>query len=303
MRAFALTNFPSTERFIRAHWAPVLLRPILGSPEQVVIGVAAYNSAGFHLERARNLARLQCLLDGDAGAAILAANASLDALYADLAARSGTALQDYHIVFSGVHIGETRETEGESLEAIAKSWLTALSSLAIPEASSTVRMKAAAHEGTAPSPNHDRLPRLVLDYVRSKRPDVDKFFSREIRDQKPNSNNASAVRIDYSGSKIVANFGSLLVGQHKRSVLRITKGLWDLKIDRDGEKASWTRRDHEMIIQHPPLNDPQFTPKQLDTMGEALSQLEKQADQEEIRLRPMNSVSQIGDHILEREAA
>jgi hypothetical protein len=58
-----------------------------------------------------------------------------------------------------------------------------------------------------------------------------------------------------------------------------------------------------MIIQHPPLNDPQFTQKQLDTMGEALSQLTKQADQEEIRLRSMNSVAQIGDHLLQREAA
>jgi hypothetical protein len=304
MRPFAIANFPSTEQFIRAQWAPVLLRPILGSPEQVVIGVAAVNGSDFHLERAASLARLECLLEGDAAAAILAASAGMDALNADLATRSGEALSDYHSVFSGVRIGELRESEGESVKAIAQSWLTSLSSLASRDApGSAARSKEASTNGTAPSAQRDRLPVLVLDYVKAKRPDVDKFFSREIREQKPESNNASAVKIDYSGSKIVANFGSLLVSQHKRSVLRITKSLWDLKIDRDTEKSGWAKRDHEMIIQHPPLNDPQFTAKQLDVMAEALSQLEKQAGQEEIRLRPMNSVSQIGDHLLQREAA
>ena len=304
MQPFAIANFPSTERFIRAHWAPVLLRPILGSPEQLVVGVVAINEFGFHLERASSLLRLECLLDNDAAGAILAANAGMDALMADLATRSGEALSDYRAVFSGVRIGELREAEGESVQAIAKSWLGALSSLTSREPRAVGRAKTTDGEGAAPSPQRDRLPLLVHDYVKAKRPDAEKFFSREIREQKPEtSTNASAVKIDYSGSKIVANFGSLLISQHKRSVLRITKSLWDLKVDRDGETSGWAKRDHEMIVQHPSLNDPQFSHKQLDTMGEALSQLEKQADQEEIRFRPMNSVPQIGDHLLQREAA
>ncbi|MEY9884974.1 hypothetical protein [Bradyrhizobium sp. USDA 329] len=222
---------------------------------------------------------------------------------ADLSARSLEALSDYRPVFSGVAIGELRDAEGESLQAIAKSWLSSLSSLSSRETQASPSRKAVAVDSAGVSPQRDRLPLLVLEYMKAKRPDADKFFSREIREQKPESTNASADKIDYSGSKIVANFGALLVNQHKRSVLRITKGLWDLKVDRDSEKKGWTKRDHEMLIQHPPLNDPQFTQKQLDTMGEALSQLEKQADQEEIRLRSMHSVSEIGEHLLHREAA
>jgi hypothetical protein len=38
-------------------------------------------------------------------------------------------------------------------------------------------------------------------------------------------------------------------------------------------------------------------------MVESLSALEQQADQEEIRLRKMNSVTEIGDHLLAKEAA
>lgn len=303
MRPFAIADFPSSETFVRAKWAPILLRPILGSPEQIVVGVAAVNESGFYLERASEWFRLECLFGNEASVAILAANAGLDALTADLAARSVQALSDYRSVFSGIGIGELRDAEGESLHAIAKSWLSSLSSLSPREAPASARAKAAAADGPSVSPQRDRLPLLVLEYMKAKRPDADKFFSREIREQKSDSSNASAVKIDYSGSKIVANFGALLVNQHKRSVLRITKGLWDLKVDRDSEKQGWTKRDHEMLIQHPPLNDPQFTPKQLDTMGEALSQLEKQADQEEIRLRSMHSVPEIGEHLLHREAA
>ncbi|GLH75413.1 hypothetical protein SSBR45G_03210 [Bradyrhizobium sp. SSBR45G] len=304
MRPFAIADFPSAEQYVRAKWAPILLRPILGSPEQVVVGVAAVNASGFYLERATDLFRLECLLGENAAVAILAASAGLDALQADLASRSIDALSDYRPAFSGIAIGELRDAEGESLQAVAKSWLATLSSLAHRESpAASKRTKTLADEPGDVSPQRDRLPILVLEYMKAKRPETDKFFSREIREQRPDSGNASEVRIDYSGSKIVANFGALLVSQHKRSVLRITKGLWDLKVDKDGERTGWTKRDHEMLIQHPPFNDPQFTQKQLDTMGEALRQLEKQADQEEIRLRSMHSVSEIGEHLLQRDAA
>src|SRR4029077_7988460 len=110
----------------------------------------------------------------------------------------------------------------------------------------------------------DRLPALVLDYVTSKRPGLDKFFSEEIREQHLRRRaNASAVYIDFAGSKIVANFGTLSASQHAASVDRIKRRLWDLKVDRDNEKGGLARRDHEMIVQHPSKTDPQFSDRQL----------------------------------------
>jgi len=58
-----------------------------------------------------------------------------------------------------------------------------------------------------------------------------------------------------------------------------------------------------MIVQHPSKNDPQFSERQLTRMEDALAALEEQADQEEIRFRPMHTIAQIGDHLLTREAA
>lgn len=299
------TDFPTNAGFVRAKWAPLLLRPILGSPEQLVIGVAAVNETGFHLERANCFTRLTCLFSVEANSAILAAQAALDALDADLSSRSQAAVIEYRPIFSGVVMGQVGEAEGQSLRSIASIWMASLSSLYT--ASSQLALVS---EDFVPvdSPElvrpRDRLPALVLDYVTSKRPGLDKFFSDEIREQHVRRRvNASAVYIDFAGSKIVANFGTLSATHHVASVDRIKRRLWDLKVDRDNEKSGLARRDHEMIVQHPSKADPQFSERQIDRMEQALAALEQQADQEEIRFRPMNTIDQIGDHLLAKEAA
>ena len=301
------TDFPGNTGFVRAKWAPLLLRPILGSPEQLVIGVAAVNKAGFHLERANSFARLTCLFSGEATSAILASQAALDALEADLSSRAVGAIAEYLPIFSGIALGDVGDAEGPSLKSIASSWMASLSSLYTRSselalvAESPVMLAADVGESSRP---RDRLPALVLDYVKNKRPGLDKFFSEEIREQHARRRaNASAVYIDFAGSRIVANFGTLSATHHVASVDRIKRRLWDLKVDRDNEKGGLARRDHEMIVQHPSKTDPQFTERQLDRMEHALTALEQQADQEEIRFRPMHTINQIGDHLLTREAA
>jgi hypothetical protein len=298
-------DFPTNAGFVRAKWVPLLLRPILGSPEQFVIGVAAVNEQGFYLERANSFARLTCLFSGEANSAILAAQTALGALEADLASRALAAIIDYHPIFSGVAPGELSEAEGQSLRSIASSWMAALSSIysAAPEIT-TVSDTSVVSEFSDSARPRDRLPALVLDYVKSKRPGLSDFFSEEIREQHARRRaNASAVYIDFAGSKVVANFGTLSVNYHVVSVDRIKRRLWDLKVDRDLEKGTLAKRDHEMIVQHPSKTDPQFSEKQFDRINEALASLEEQADQEEIRFRPMNTIDQIGNHLLDKEAA
>jgi hypothetical protein len=298
-------DFPTSAGFMRAKWAPLLLRPILGSPEQFVIGVAAADEKGFYLERANSFARLTCLFSGEASSAILAAQTALDAFEVDLSTRGLAAIAAYRPIFSGVAIGELSEAEGQSLRAIASSWMAALSSIYSPNADLALVSDAlVVSDFPEVARPRDRLPSLVLDYVTSKRPSLDKFFSEEIREQHVRRRaNASAVYIDFAGSKIVANFGTLSANQHVTSVDRIKRRLWDLKVDRDNEKSGLARREHEMIVQHPSKTDPQFSERQFDRMSEALVSLEQQADQEEIRFRPMNTIDQIGEHLLAKEAA
>jgi hypothetical protein len=82
----------------------------------------------------------------------------------------------------------------------------------------------------------DRLPSLVLDYVTRRRPGLTEFFNETIRHDLPTRRgNVSRVIIDYAGSRLVANFGTLSVVSHAASVDRIKRRLWDLKVARDQE--------------------------------------------------------------------
>ncbi|ODP36560.1 hypothetical protein BFL28_19855 [Sphingomonas turrisvirgatae] len=109
--------------------------------------------------------------------------------------------------------------------------------------------------------------------------------------------------IDFTGSKLVANFGTLQVGQITRSVDLIKRRLWDLKVDRDAEATNIFRRSHEMLVQVPAANDPQVTDRQYENLQIALQALEEQADQEELRLAAFNSVAAIGERLLAFEQA
>lgn len=277
----------------------------MGSPEQFVIGIAVAGESGVHLERANQLRRLKCIFAEASDMAIAVADTALNVIEADLSKRSMSALTDFKPAISGVLLGDIREAQGISLQQIAVSWMTTMSSLY--EQSSALAISddmAEVLEDTAEvREGGDRLPSLVFEYVRLERPNFSRFFSDEIRTGRQRRRNAHGVIIDFAGSKLVANFGTLTSSNFTTSVGRIKTRLWDLKVDRDKVSSALAMRDHEMIVHHQSINDPQLGLKQVDRLKEALEALEAQADQEEIRLRPLSTVDEIGKHILHKEAA
>ena len=62
-------------------------------------------------------------------------------------------------------------------------------------------------------------------------------------------------------------------------------------------------RNYEMILQRPAKDDPQVSDKQQNRLEEALQELEEQADEKHLCLRPLETYQQIGDHVLKAEAA
>ena len=154
---------------------------------------------------------------------------------------------------------------------------------------------------SAKGSSKERIGDLVFDFVSDRRSGLEKFFSREIRGS-PSRRKSHEIRIDFSGSKFVANFGTLNSHAIGHSANSIKRRLWDLAIERDREKATLNQRLHELLIQVPTKDDPQLTQRQVDNVNEAIAALEKQADIEELRLRPLPTVSAIGQRILEVEA-
>lgn len=309
MGSIDLGAFPDRTGLTHMLWSPVLFRPILGSPEQYVVGVVTVGKGGFHVERANRYDRLNCLHEGRATAAQMAAEAALDVLTADLSERGERAIVEFRPVFSGVVLGEIGETEGHSLEDAASLWMATLSSLydrrgevESADLSTFDLADLVAQENREPA--GERLPALVLEYIVERNPGLVKFFSSDIRsDTKRRRRNIHGVLIDFAGSRLVANFGTLSPISYAASIDRLKRRLWDLKIDRDKELAGMTARAHELIVFRPQLDDPTLSEKQQSKLTEALGALEDQADQEELRLRPMSSVLDIAHHVLEREAA
>jgi hypothetical protein len=299
-------QFPRLDQPATAIWAPLLLRPILGSPEQVVIAVAVASKDGFHVERANSLDRLECLFGELSPSVVLTAETAIDALTEDLAKRGSAALVGFEPVFEGTALGEIREGEGRTLRQLASSWLAGLSSLHSMPAEIAVEVIESDLDEIAPFElARDRLPALVLDYVAHKRPGLGNFFNEDIRDRAMRRRRGKVhdVIIDFAGSKLVANFGTLSAVQQANSIDRIKRRLWDLEVNRDRETGAIARRPHEMIVQHPAADDPQISEQQFNRIREALEALNGQAITENLSVRSMTTVEQIGEHILSTEAA
>ena len=306
-QTLSTAEFPAFKQSVRARWAPILLEPIAGSYERLVIGVAVVSDRGFHLELANALDRLSCLYSDEAYGAIYAIQLTAEHLRQDLATRALEALTNPRTATSGVTVGECREAEGESLEKIGVSWMRVLSSLYreividVEEAADSVEI---ALDGQGEG-GGDRLPALVLDYVVGRQDGLARYFRSDLREGRKRrmAGRSHEVVIDFSGSRLVANFGTLQAGGIARSVNLIKRRLWDLKVERDRENDRMFIPQHEMILQAPMKSDPQVTAKQGENLSEALLALAAQAGQEELQLRAMPTVAEIGEYVLQREAA
>lgn len=299
-------RFPELSNPTAATWAPVLLSPVMGSPECFVIGVAAVSQNGFHLERANLLDQLQCLYGEKAATAIFAAEAALTELGDDLAKRGPSALLDPTIGFSGVSLGPLSEGQGNSHEQVAKAWMRSLSSLYKQDAALqlvSTSFNSAVLQDEVAAASGDPLPTLVMKYVAEQSPGLREFFNTQIQEGKKRRSHAHGVIVDFAGSHVVANFGTLQAGHRTSSVDRIKRRMFDLLVQRDAELHTLAKRSHAMLVQHPANDDPQFSDRQHEHVHEAIGALSEQAKQKEIAFIPRTSISDIGKYLVSTERA
>lgn len=298
-RPLGLQDFPSVDGTIPCRWAPVLLSPILDSPERLVIGVVAANESGFHLERANALGRLRCLFGKAAETAVFAAEVALDELVESLAARGVEAVQERALVFSGVVLGSVRVGEGTSLSAIARTWMGALSSLYDLRDEQIEEVAVVEEAGDRGLRGSDRLPILVLEDVIARNPNYRRYFSEEIQARRQRRSKVADIGIDFSSPDLVANFATLGPTAQAKSVDRIKRKLFDLIVKRDAEQSSFLPRAHEMIVYSPGIVDPLVSEKQRELLDEVHDELGEQSKREEIGFLPVTGVPQITQRILQ----
>ncbi|MBU4198198.1 MAG: hypothetical protein KJ911_15770 [Alphaproteobacteria bacterium] len=299
-RPFSLSDFPSVDGTVACRWAPILLSPILDSPEKLVIGVAAANSSGFHIERANALVRLRCLFGKSAETAIFASEVAFEELAESLLGAGEEGLKERGLVFTGVTLGDVRAGEGNSLRDVARTWMSAMSSLY--ELQPDIELKVAAISDVAEEPSirgGDRLPIMVLEDVVSRNPAYSHFFSEEIRLKRQRRSKVADIGIDYSSPNLVANFATLGPSAQAKSVDRIKRKLFDLIVQRDAEQSTFLPRAHEMIVYSPGISDPLITEKQREMLDEVHDELGEQSKREEIGFLPVTGIGEITQRILE----
>ena len=304
-------DFPRLEEPVRGKWAPIFLSPLIGSPERLIIGVVAANASGIYVERANALFRFECLYGSAAETAVFAAEVALDDLEADCEERGIRALTDPRPSFSGISVGKIYEGEATSLADVARTWMTSLSSLydegsalaswaehdVVPVVEETLPIIGDGRSG-------EKLPTLVLDYVINQRPGFEDFFSSGIQRgwRRRRQADVNSAVVDFAGSRLVANFGTLMPKRRARSVDRIKRRMFDLIVARDKESRIAFERAHEMIVHRPSERDLDLTARQVASLSETVVALHEQARVEDITLRSMTNVPAIGDHILRAEA-
>lgn len=309
-RALSLADFPQPTDAVRASWAPIFIEPLAGSGERLTVAVVAANTDNFFVARANRLDRLKCLYGNEAQGIEFAIDVSLDAYDSMLAEVGLSAMRDPEWIFASIHLGQIRDGAGNSVEEIARQWLAYSSSFHDQPTpgliAKTAELRGFGSEDLAPvSVIRDRLPKLVHDYVVERQPRLSKAFSDVSIQvaQGRRRRKSHEVNIDFYGAKIVANLGTLVAGGIGTSVEHLKRKMWDLKVARDQHGSPLLHLRHEMLVQHPANDDPQLSQRQLDNLNEALSELERQADLEQLRLRPLTTVREIGEHILRAEAA
>lgn len=289
------SEFPRLHRSVRARWAPVYLEPVMGSAERFVIAIAAVGQEGWHVEAANALHRLQCLYGSENGALIAeAVNTVLTELNYELAEGANTVFHDWKAPISGAHLGPVRLGEGASLEEIARSWMRSMSSL-YDRHGDRLELFEGEGAGVSEASNADRLPGLVYQYVQDVEPTLTRFFRRDLLDERRRRN--YGVSIDFAGSVVAANFGTLRAGRPAASVDFIKKRLWDLKVDREAE-GGIAPRLHEMLVQVPDRYDPQVTERQQEAIEQAKDALEAQADSLELRFETFVNVHDLGSRLV-----
>lgn len=301
---FSASDFPSASGLKPFRWAPIEFSPILDLPERLVVGVSVIGENDFSIKHANSLERLRCLYPDHAdemGRFIVEAIRAFEQV---VVSERANAIVDHEFVFLGIRLGKFQETEGFSAADVAQMWLQSVSSLHTNIQTFDLQAPDVVSERYY-SNSVDRLPNLVWQCVQAQRPELEKYFSEDVRRGRARRSRLRAheVQLDYSGSRVVANFGTLPVNSTVASIDTLKRRLWDLKINRDTQEGIMFQRKHELFVQHPAYNDPQVSARQSRSISQAVDELIRQADVESIRLRSFQKVDDMAAELLKHEAA
>ena len=291
-------DFPKRRDAVHGEWAPIYIEPVVGSGERICVGVAAVNDSAALVVPVVAVDRLECIYGNGVDAILLASRVALEYTRDTLGKHGVRALKTWKAPMDGLYIGPGVRSEGATLEEIARTGMTASSSLVEKLADTDEEA-----EGRGGGMTTNRLEELIKQRVIAVRPPLEGRFrvQRQVRD------NARPATIGFIGEKIAANFGMLLPGRLGPLVDVSKAKLWDLAQLRgdvkSGELFSQQLNRFELLLYRPRDESPEYSLRQMRGIQEAVVELEAEADKVDIRCRPATSHEEIADTLLQAEAA
>lgn len=291
-------DFPERRDAVQGEWAPIYIEPIVGSGERICIGVVAVNGGASLVVPVVSLERLECIYGKGVDAILLASRVAVEYTREALGKQGAQALKTWKAPMDGLYIGATVRAEGNTLEEIGRTGVTASASLVEKLADSEEE-----GEGRGSGLTTNRLEELIKQRVITVRPVLEQRFrvQRRVRE------NARPAIIGFIGEKIAANFGMLLPGRLGPLVDISKAKLWDLAQLREdvrrGDLFSQPLNRFELLVYQPREESPEYSLRQMRGIQEAVVELEAEADKLEIRCRPATSHEEIAETLLQAEAA
>jgi hypothetical protein len=292
-------EFPKRHDAVGGEWSPLYIEPVVGSGERICIGVAAVSDSASLVVPVVALDRLECLYGKGVDAIMLASRVALEYTRNILDRHGAQALRSWKAPMDGVYLGSAVRSEADTLEEIARTGLTASSSLVEKLADAEEEP-----EGRGAALTTNRLEELVKERVVALQPPLANRFrvQRRVRE------NARAAVIGFIGDRIAANFGMLLPGRLGPLVDVSKAKLWDLAQLREDVKhgdmySAAALNRFELFVYRPRDETPEYSLRQMKGIQEAVVELEAEADKVEIRCRPATSHEEIADKLLQAEAA
>ena len=304
---FPLDGLPDLDRSRVTRWAPILCHPREASSETFVVGVVAVGDNDFHIECANRLSKLACLYDEAAMPIAMSIQMAVGWLEEVLSRKSVPNLEELAFPVGNIEFGEYRQTMGLGCQEVAKHWMATLSSFYEKTASeSALEQKLQFEEAISEiETTKERLPVQVLGIIETQNKELLEFFHEDVRSRRARRARANArVKIDYDGMRLSANIDFFDVDKPAPTVGKLKQRMWDLAVQRERNSAKNLRsKEYEMLVDFPRHRLLDKRPHLIARIEDHLDELERQADREQIRFRPLQGAEGIGKHILEKEAA
>lgn len=266
-------------------WVPVFWEPVSGTGELLMVGVVVRFEGKISAHRIIRDDALQALFGKSIGRPITLIEYGLNDLKIIAEHRGIEALPNE--ISSGLCCRRPRFTEPDSVDEAIRTAASMFSSLA--------NMDLVDELDSDDSPNQEEQVRHwtidVRERVTANRPDFSKSFNRSVKfypDGEP-------VRFGFINDQAVIHFGVLRPVQQSSSLRDSRARLWELARAQEAAK----RQHAALLIAVPRYDDPVLGEKQLAAIARNKREIEREADDVGILLRPVTSAAEGATTLLE----